>query len=86
MNKKITKSTKPMFQGKSEKLLLLAIMAIGVLGLTFSYGSKKADSISVSASASDSTGSDGKVQSDRMILHLNQKGTDEEKSKNITRF
>ena len=73
-------------KGKSEKLLLLAIMAIDVIGLTFSYGNRKSDSANVSASASDTTSSDGKVQSDRMILHLNQKEQDTQSSKKVTRF
>ncbi|MFK8056673.1 MAG: hypothetical protein AB8F78_11185 [Saprospiraceae bacterium] len=79
-------STKANGKGRSEKLLLLAIMAVGILGLTFSYGSKRVEGANVSASASDTTSSTGKIQSDRMILNLNQRDRDTQLSKKITRF
>lgn len=56
-------------------LLLIAIMTIGVGGLTFSYSGRNTNKIDASASATDTTSSDGKVKSDRMILHLNQKNS-----------
>jgi len=83
MNKNSTKNKE---NGRSEKLLLIAIMAVGILGLTFSYGSKRVDGATVSASASDTTSSDGKIQSDRMILNLNQKDRDTQMAKKVIRF
>jgi len=67
-------------------LLLMAIMAVGVVGLTFSYGTRNGHAPSVSASANDTSGSDGKVQSDRMILNLNQKNSESKKSNDSTNF
>lgn len=83
MNKK---STRRKGTGRSEQLLLIAIMAVGILGLTFSYGTKKIDAANSSASSSDTTSSNGKVQNDRMILHLNQKGKETPESTKVARF
>jgi hypothetical protein len=73
-------------KGKSEKLLLLAIMAIGILGLTFSYSTRKSEPAEMSASANDTTSSDGKIQSDKMILHLNQRSGDSQQTNKVSRF
>jgi len=81
-----TKSTPRKSKGRSEKLLLIAIMAIGILGLTFTYGTKNTDTSSVSASTTDTISSNGKIQSDRMILHLNQLDKESSKSTETTRF
>jgi len=83
MNKKNTKSKQ---KGKAEKLLLVAILALGVLGLTFSYGGKHAEGTTTASTGSDSTSSDGKVKSDRMILNLNERSKNSEKEKEVARF
>lgn len=63
--------------GLSERLLLVAILALGVVGLAISYGSRRGEGAQQSANAVDSTTSDGKLQRDRMILNLNQRTTDD---------
>lgn len=72
--------------GHSEKLLVLAILVVGVIGLTVSYSSRSSTPEIQSASAADSIGSDGKVRSDHMILHLNQRGESENDTMEKSRF
>ncbi len=73
-SKEVTKSP----SGNSERLLLAAILFLGILGLAISYSSKSSSPPAQSASSADTTRSDGKLRSDHMILHLNQRGENNE--------
>lgn len=72
--------------GSSEKLLLLAIVLLGVIGLAVSYGGRTSRSGSPSASAHDTVNSDGELRSDHMILNLNQRSSETEEPRRISRF
>ena len=72
--------------GNSERLLLLAIVLLGVIGLAVSYGGRDGRADSPAASAGDTVSSDGQLRSDHMILNLNQRTVDREKPSRISRF
>ena len=76
----------PTAGGKSERLLLFAIVLLGVIGLAVSYGGRSGRADSPSASAGDTISSDGQLRSDHMILNLNQRTTEQEKPSRISRF
>lgn len=70
----------------SERLLLVAIVLIGVLGLAVSYGGRTGGSRVSGPTASDSVQSGGRLRGDHMILHLDQRGEDAAAESPVTRF
>lgn len=72
--------------GRAERVLLFAILAVGIIGLAVSYAGPSTTATDQSASAVDSISSDGKLKSDRMILHLNQRGKVDDEPAETTRF
>ena len=74
---------------QAEKILLLAILGLGVLGLSISYSSKRGIGDTMPAEAAHNAHPDGKVRNDHMILHLNQREADtpvDKKAEAKTRF
>jgi len=90
MNSNLTKNShkakRTEGSGNSERVLLLVILALGILGLSISYIGPASSKNSYQAAAQDSTSTDGKIKSDRMILHLNQRGQERKKPQEKSRF
>ena len=72
--------------GRSERLLLVAIVLIGVIGLAISYSDRLPNAGDHQATAHDTVVSDGQLRSDHMILHLNQRQADRPQRRKTSRF
>ena len=59
----------------AERVLLVCLLGIGLLGLVMTYGGRIAAYQNKAAAKATPTGTEatGKLQRDRMILHLNQR-------------
>lgn len=72
--------------GGAERLLVVAILLIGVVGLAVSYSGRGASADSPSANAGDTITADGELRGDHMILHLNQRVPAEAPRQRTSRF
>ena len=82
-NSNTTQTEKP----RSERILLVALLAVGVLGLAISYAGKSARATDATARAIDTTSaSSGKARGDHMILNLDQRGVDSAEPVRTSRF
>lgn len=81
-----SKSSKKPKSSQAERLLLFAILALGVVGLSISYAGRGESSTDLRASATDTAASTGKARKDHLILNLNQRHADTSTPTRTTRF
>ena len=70
----------------SERLLLVAIVLIGVVGLAVSYGGRSGASAADGPTAADTVTSGGRLRGDHMILHRDRRGEGAAAERSVTRF
>lgn len=64
----------------SEKILLFCLLGLGLVGLMVTYSGRVTQPVPSSASVNDTLHSEGKLKEGHMILNLNQRTTDGQKS------